>query len=171
MRIQVTAVSGVTSKPGKFKPYQVYDLEFIDQSDGRAKKRQMIDFNSGAAFQKLLDAGIGSTWEVSTKPAKDPKYTDWVDATPAEAEAQDEAPKAAGKTSAPAFKSTYETPEERARKQVYIVRQSSITNAVATLALNPTHAASKEAVVEMAKFYEAYVFGSQVVEPEVPTVD
>jgi hypothetical protein len=165
MRIQVTSVGGITSKPGKFKPYKVYDLEFLDQESGREKKRQMIEFNSGAAFQKLADSEIGSTWEVSTRPAKDPQYTDWVDATPVAAEEQDEAPKAAGKakakatTTAAPFKSTYETPEERARKQVYIVRQSSITNAIAFAGLTmPT--VPLEQILATAKAFEAYVFGT-----------
>lgn len=30
-------------------------------------------------------------------------------------------------------KSTYETPEERAKRQVYIIRQSSLTNAISVL--------------------------------------
>jgi hypothetical protein len=162
MRIQVTSVGGITSKPGKFKPYKLYDLEFIDQESGREKKRQMIEFNSGAAFQKLADSEIGSTWEVTTKPAKDPQYTDWVDATPVDEEELVEPAKAAGKgkTTKPAaapFKSTYETPEERARKQVYIVRQSSIT---AALTFAGPECNSIDTVLEFAKQFEAHVFGT-----------
>lgn len=181
MRIQVTSVGGITSKQGKFKPYKLYDLEFIDQESGREKKRQMIEFNSGAAFQKLADSELGSTWEVSTKPAKDPQYTDWVDATPVASEEPVEAAKAAGKgkTTTPAaapFKSTYETPEERARKQVYIVRQSSLTNAISILGFQCTNgqAMNTSSVIAVAKELEAYVFGTQVSdsdEPSIPTVD
>ncbi len=177
MRIQVTSVGGITSKQGKFKPYKLYDLEFIDQESGREKKRQMLEFNSGAAFQKLLDAGIGSTWEVTTKPAKDPQYTDWVDATPVAAEEQEEAPKAKGKavkatTTATPFKSTYETPEERARKQVYIVRQSSITAAL-TFCNHDGGSQDIQEVLNVAKQFEAYVFGVQNTEQDstIPTVD
>jgi hypothetical protein len=177
LRIQVTSVGGITTKQGKFKPYKLYDLEFIDQESGREKKRQMIEFNSGAAFQKLADSEIGSTWEVSTKPAKDPQYTDWVDATPIAAEEQEEAPKGPGKAvkakvagvAAP-FKSTYETPEERARKQVYIVRQSSIANAIAYYKDN--NAGTVANILALSKEFEAYVFGTdQAVEPAVPTVE
>ncbi len=177
MRIQVTSISGITTKPGKFKPYKVYDLEFIDQESGREKKRQMMEFNSGAAFQRLADSEIGSTWEVTTKPAKDPQYTDWVNAEQASDEEPVEAPKAAkGKVSktvpaATPFKSTYETPEERARKQVYIVRQSSITAAL-TYRGSLSSGNSIDDIIECAKEFETYVFGNeQQSEPKVPTVD
>lgn len=54
-------------------------------------------------------------------------------------------------------KSTYETPEERAKKQVYIVRQSSITAAIAYL--KGQDSASVDDVLDLAKQFEQYVFG------------
>ncbi len=174
MRIQITSIGGVTSKQGKFKPYKLYDLEFIDQESGREKKRQMIEFNSGAAFQRLADSEIGSTWEVSTKPAKDPQYTDWVDATPAAEEEPTEAHKAskAKATNAAApFKSTYETPEERARKQVYIVRQSSIGAAIAMFQAQGKQNFDEGDVVLAAREFEAYIFGTDQAVDSTPTVE
>lgn len=55
-------------------------------------------------------------------------------------------------------KSTYETPEERAARQVMIVRQSSISSAVAALKLDKA-ALNAFDVLEMAKVFEAYVMG------------
>lgn len=55
-------------------------------------------------------------------------------------------------------KSTYETPEERAKKQVYIVRQSSITAALTYL--GDTKKMSINDVIAVAKQFEAYVFGA-----------
>ena len=52
-------------------------------------------------------------------------------------------------------KSTYETPEERAKKQVYIVRQSSITAALTMLGSKAKDVAT---VIEVAKQFEDYVF-------------
>ena len=52
-------------------------------------------------------------------------------------------------------KSTYETPEERAKKQVYIVRQSSITAAINYRGTK----VSIEDIITTAKQFEAYVFG------------
>ena len=60
-------------------------------------------------------------------------------------------------------KSTYETSEERAKKQIYIVRQSSISSAIA---LYPK--AKNEQILETAKLFEDYVFGNNLeVEQEI----
>lgn len=61
----------------------------------------------------------------------------------------------------PAPKSNYETPEERAKKQVYIVRQSSLSTATGLLTLQGKKTATKEEVVTLAKFFEAYVFDTE----------
>lgn len=55
-------------------------------------------------------------------------------------------------------KSTYETPEERAKKQVYIVRQSSLSAAINLLAANGGKKNSVEEVIQTAKQFESYVF-------------
>lgn len=55
-------------------------------------------------------------------------------------------------------KPTYETPEERAQRQVYIVRQSSIGAAVALL--GPKHTA--EEVIAVARQFETYVMGNSI---------
>lgn len=58
-------------------------------------------------------------------------------------------------------KSTYQTAEERAQTQVYIVRQSSITQAIAwfNLAnLKPNDPPEIKDVIEVAKQFEAHVF-------------
>lgn len=57
----------------------------------------------------------------------------------------------------PSPKSNYETPEERAKRQVYIVRQSSISSAVEAATLLKLK--SKEDILNLAKYFEAYVFG------------
>lgn len=179
MKIQINAVSGITTKQGKFKPYSQYDIEFLDLESGRPRKKHMVDFNGPKAYEALKEAKVGQCFEITEQPGKDPQYTDWVDATPITVETPVEASKGSGgasdrsQTTTTSFKSSYETPEERARKQVYIVRQSSLTNAIATLALNQQRTAGKEEVVDIAKFYEAYVFGVQNTEQDstIPTVD
>lgn len=52
-------------------------------------------------------------------------------------------------------KSTYETPEERAKKQVYIVRQSCINYAI----LYKGNKADIKEIINLAKQFEAHVFG------------
>ena len=195
MKIQITAKSGITTKQGKFKPYQEFDLDFHDFDQDRPKKKHLVSFTSQKLFDKLVEAGIGSTWEITTKPSKDPQYVDWVDATPAFDDVGTPAvaalldatpdklaggPKpAASGYSVPAnsipqvpHKSTYETPEERAKKQVYIVRQRSISNAIAFTNNNLTalpEGVTVEELLDVARKFENYVFG--IAEPEVLTVD
>lgn len=58
-------------------------------------------------------------------------------------------------------KSTYETPEERARRQVLIVRQSSISSAVEFVnGLTKTAEHTPEKVVEVARIFESFVMGT-----------
>lgn len=66
--------------------------------------------------------------------------------------------KGTGSTASP--RSTYETPEERAKKQVYIVRQSSITSAISLIAAT-TKKGSVNDVLSMAKQFEAFVFDQE----------
>lgn len=73
-----------------------------------------------------------------------------------------DAPAKAGVSQAsPAPKSNYETSEERAKKQVYIVRQSSLSAATNLLALQGKKTATKEDVVTLAKYFESYVFDTE----------
>lgn len=65
----------------------------------------------------------------------------------------------ASPTPTPSPKSNYETPEERAKRQVYIVRQSSISSAVEAATLLKLK--SKEDILNLAKYFEAYVFGTE----------
>ncbi len=176
MRITLTSRGAVTTKEGKFKPYKEMDIEFLDLDGDRPKKKHLVSFNF-KGFAKLAEAGIGSSWDVSTKPAKDPQYVDWIDATPITVEARVEASKGSpanvgaeppgnARTAAP-YKSTYETPEERAKKQVYIVRQSAINAAIALVDKN----VSVSTVLDIARQFETYVFNGNVSGGSIPTVE
>lgn len=70
--------------------------------------------------------------------------------------------------------SNYPTKDERANTQVYIVRQSSLTNAVNTLALNKEGGgATAEQVMELAEQYVDFVMNGKPkeVKPEVEASD
>lgn len=60
----------------------------------------------------------------------------------------------------PAPKSNYETAEERAKRQVYIIRQSSLSTAVAALSVGAKKVEPAE-VIKLAKQFEAYVFDTE----------
>jgi hypothetical protein len=59
-------------------------------------------------------------------------------------------------------KSTYATPEERAQTQVYIVRQSTLTQAIALAAANAPYFKKEKStadIIAIAKEFEAHVMG------------
>lgn len=60
-------------------------------------------------------------------------------------------------------KSTYETPEERAARQVYIVRQSSIGHALTYLSANKKDYSVTD-ILKLAKTFETHVFNLNQVE-------
>ena len=55
-------------------------------------------------------------------------------------------------------KSTYETPEERAKKQIVISRQAALNTSVAYWNMRGDHHVEKENIVEVAKYFEKYVY-------------
>ena len=58
-------------------------------------------------------------------------------------------------------RSTYETPEERAKKQVYIVKQSSINAAIQLLSVGAKQPPSTELVLTEAQKFVDFVFAEK----------
>ena len=96
----------------------------------------------------------GEFWKVMSITAGAPQQEDVTSSsTPAK-----------GATPAAPYKSTYETPEERAKKQVYIVRQSSISAAINFV---DTKKVSVADVLSVAKQFEDYVFGATTADEDL----
>lgn len=165
MLIQVISVGEVSIKQGKKVPYKQFQLDYL--SNGRASKKQIMSFSN--VFKQLLASQEGEEFEITTK--QEGEYTNWDTAeskgvptkTAKEGPATTERKSAKGATE---FKSTYETPEERAKKQVYIVRQSSIANAVTFIEQTEGGEPSVADVLNIAKQFEAYVFGDMELESD-----
>lgn len=149
MQIEVLSVS--VEDKGKYKM-----MEVAYKSDGKVTSKKVMSFGNAAdVFKRLVTAKPGDAFDIKSEK-NDKGYWDWVgisDGTGAVAAA-----KPAGNATP---KSTYETAEERANRQVLIVRQSSLSNAVSYMALNNKKVPSVQEVVEVAKFFESYVFGKQ----------
>lgn len=152
-------------KPGG-KPYQLVEVAYKNNSFGGAVQGKKITSYS-KAFTAVSDANIGGTYEVQTE--KNGEFVEWVSLSPAgqPLSVQPTTSVSAGGTSQvprlpvsqTATRSTYETPEERAKKQVYIVRQSSISSSIAALSVGSKSKLSANEVIELAVQFEAYVFG------------
>ena len=169
MQIQILSVQIVGAFTKANKPYEKLDLAYKNLTfQGKVEGKNLMPFGANAAaFKTLRDAPPGSVFDITVQK-NDQGYNDWLAATPASADPASSysAPPAApsrGNTSntAPtaARTSTYETPEERAAKQVYIVRQSSLSTAVAALSVGSKSALKADDVIAFANQLADYVLG------------
>ena len=171
MQIQIQFIDVSVEDKGKYK---MAEVTFKDLAKGQTSSKKLMSFNNPAVYKTLVDAKKGEVYSVEMQK-NDKGYWDWTAVALANSVNSASGGSPEPTTGGKAFtspKSTYETPEERAKKQVYIVRQSSISAAIDTLKTdkkNPT----KEEVVSVAKFYEDYVFGNEIVTAlaDLPTME
>lgn len=136
MRIKIIEVGQVS----KVKTY--FELELKYESDGKVQTKKIFSFN-GDSYKTLKDAAAGQVYDI--KLAKDKNgYWQWESVT------LTTATEASG--TGPA-RSNFETPDERARRQVLIVRQSCLQRAVEYCRVEPTI----EDVLKIAEEFEDWV--------------
>jgi hypothetical protein len=107
-------------------PYYAMTVNY--SAKGESKQKKIMSFANPAVYNTIKTLKGGETIDVEF--AKDDKYYGWAtvqvisDSVPSNASASpDISPRRVG--------GSYETAEERARKQVYIIRQSCLAQAVA----------------------------------------
>ncbi|CAB4132476.1 hypothetical protein UFOVP248_40 [uncultured Caudovirales phage] len=148
--------------------YQTADVAYKNNSfQGKVEGKKVMSFGATKdSFSTLALAQPGESYEV-TIVKNDKGYNDWVSMAKAEAGASSPAVSApaGGKAPAATPRSTYETPEERAQRQVLIVRQSSLSAAVNLLLAGAKTPPPVENVLAIAKQFEDYVFGKQALGP------
>ena len=120
--------------------------------DGQARTQNIMSFTNPAVFAKVQEK-VGQEVEV-TVGKNDAGYNEWR----AVEEVGTAAPvTAAGLSSLAPTRvtgSNYETPVERAAKQVYIVKQSSISAAVSLAASNKEKATAAEIIATAQQFVD-----------------
>lgn len=150
------------------KKYQVCELGYRTE-DNKTKAMKIFGFGDQKAVfdvaTKLQPGDIVDAYLAQS----DKGFWQFSSLTPTgtkEATTGEQARSAAAPSAA---RGNWETPEERQAKQVMIVRQSSLSNAVAFFASREPKGttADAKAVVELAKFFEAYVLGKPQVTGEV----
>ncbi|UOF82017.1 hypothetical protein [Caudoviricetes sp.] len=144
-----------------------HTLEVIYKDDqGKAVSKKLVSFANPKVYEFVSNLEAGAVFYVEL--VKEGDYWQWKQASsdPIEGGSQP-SPAAAGgskvsdaKGSTRVVGSNYESKEERQVRQVMIVRQSSLANAVATLAIGSKSAPTPEAVIAVAKEYEKYVLGN-----------
>ena len=167
MKIKVVAVEIGNAKTKNGKDYQFLEVTYKNLSfEGKTESKKIMPFGSKEVFNELKVAGNGDVFTLLREKDND-GYWQWVGISAGDVEIETTqaqattAPKAGGATAVPA-KSTFETAEERAKKQVYIVRQSSISSAIDLLKTEKKVPTVGE-VIEVAQQFEAYVFGNDEV--------
>jgi len=162
--IDVAAPTTNTNRNGR--EYQSLEVTYKDDQ-GRVSSKKLMSFSNPEVFK------TAQTWEkgdaVNIAMEKDDAgYWQWTKilANGEAAPAPTNASAGGASTSAPRTStakptnrvtgSNYETKEERALRQRMIVRQSSLSNAVATLATHGKPLSSAD-VVTLAKQYEQFV--------------
>jgi hypothetical protein len=154
--------------------YDKVELTYKDQ-DGRVSQRKLVSFTNQDLFNKVKAARIDETYSVNME--KGEKYWEWKSFEPSMGEpsmSSSVVSSTAPRTAAPASPAAarignYETSEERAARQRYIVRQSSISAALDFTKHNANKAAiTVDEVLDAASRFEAFVFGEKLDEKADP---
>ena len=155
MRIDIIAVA--VEDRGKYKMAEV-----TYKSDGKTSAKKIMSFGAAAeVFKVLSNAQPGQTFDV-TSQKNDKGYWDWVSISQGGVAQASSNSGGSSSVANPAPRSNYETPEERAQRQVLIVRQSSLSSAIEHLKANTKKVPTIEEVISVARQFEDYVFGRVV---------
>ena len=147
----------ITSVTAPFKDGAYFKMELAFVRDGKAQTRKLVAFpSSKVLFDTLKEAKAKEVYEIDLEKDEKSGFWNWKKATRVDSSSPSAKPSAMA-----SVKSTYETPEERARKQVYIVRQSSISSAIALLGSK----AKKEEILTLAEEFAGFVFQSNGNQP------
>jgi hypothetical protein len=156
-----------TTKPTKSGKgtYQQVEITFKRADTGKIESKKAMSFTNAFVFKAVVDSKPGDTLSIITEKNEDTGYWDWTKVTPVAPGQEAPVPQAKSSSNATTSpKSTYETPEERAKKQVYIVRQSSISNAIELLSIGAKTPPSTELVLKEAQKFVDFVFGIEQVD-------
>ena len=130
-------------------------------SRGEDKQKKVVSFANPAVFSTAKNAKAGEQYEVSFKEGD--QYYNWISMVPVGDDAPTR-PAPVVNTSGPTIsKSTYETADERKIKQLYIIKQSSISSAVELLSVNPgKEKIQVEDVLNIAQRFVDFVYDNGV---------
>jgi hypothetical protein len=136
------------------RSYQEIEITYKTEN-GQVSNKKLMSFSNPSVFNHIKGLAKGEVVNVTTvKNAKG--FWDWTGIgnegdAPAATQSKPATAQAGGRVTG----SNYETKEERAARQILIVRQSSLSSAVELLGAGNSVAD----VIATAKQFEAYVFG------------
>lgn len=148
--LTIVATETKTATSSKGKPYQLVELVYKNHSFQDKLESAKINQYS-KVFKEASGMLPGQSFTVE-KEKDDSGYYQWLSVNQ----------RVPGSSSVPTQqttnRSTYETSEERAAKQVYIVKQSAIAQSVALLSVGAKIPPSNELILEQAQKFVDFVF-------------
>lgn len=172
MKIKIVAVElgNATTKTGK--PYEFAEVTYKNLTfENKVESKKIMPFGSKEVLDTLKDAKPGDVFTI-LREKDDAGYWQWIGIAVGDTEIETtsstvQKTSAKTTTATPTPKSTFETPEERAKKQVYIIRQSSLATAVEFMNHNNKNYKLSD-LLDIANQLQAFVFEKETVTiPEV----
>jgi len=166
MIVQVVAVEVGTAKSKAGKDYEFVEVTYKNKSfQDKVESKKHNQYGDKNVFNALKEAKNGDVFTI-LRNKDDAGFWQWIgiesgaNSAPSAAapSANRAAPAATNSAPTAAPRSNFETPEERAKRQIFIVRQSSIGHAVELLKTEKK-VPSVDEVLDVAKRFEIYVFG------------
>jgi hypothetical protein len=151
MQITVIDVTENTKKSESGRTFQQLEVAYKNEQ-GQPQLKKLISFSNPNVFKAAKEWVKGDVVNVTTVKNEKTGYWDWIGLEGDGIVAENKPASAA--TGARVTGSNYETKEERAARQVFIIRQSSLSTAVELLGQGK----SVDDVIKVAKQFEAYVF-------------
>lgn len=159
MMIQIIGVSKpewkegkVNAQTGKASKYQEVVLTY--SAGGKTSTKKVMSF--APVFNSIKESEGGEQYDVEM--IKEGDFWNWKAMVKLDGSAAS-APFTSDAKPQMTRPSTYETAEERAKKQVYIIRQSSLANAISLLAANGGKKNTTEEVISTAEQFVSFVLG------------
>lgn len=143
------------SKPEAVKKYFTMEVNYKDEN-GRVAGKKLMSFTFPQVFNTAKTLQSGDVVEVTTVK-NDNGYWDWTEMRKV---GEGEAPSKT-QTFTQGANDRYETKEERNQRQVMIIRQSSLSNAINTLSVGAKIPPKTEDIIDLAKQFESYVCGKK----------
>ncbi len=130
--------------------YEKATVEYTDEK-GDTKSKPVVSFSNPAVFAVVKDSKPGDRF--NARSVEKDGYWNWAELTPV---TRQEATPAKG-----SYVDNRETADERRMRQLMIVRQSSISNALEFLKLRGDNTASMEDVLSTAQDFVDFVYGTE----------
>jgi hypothetical protein len=123
--------------------------------NGEARKQNVMSFSNPDVFKKVQEL-TGQTVEVELTK-NDKGYSEWKSVSVGQNQQPNSSANGSSPTTTRVTGSNYETKEERAARQVLIVKQSSLSNAISLLTTGAKTPPAKDDVLNLAQDFTDWV--------------